>query len=242
MVDVVDRAHPADPHVRRRLAALDADGLRGERKVVERLQLPAREAVGLQVEGGADRGRRDALAPGDELLLRVEARVDAIGAGGVVVAVADVVLARPLHAHRRPDRARQQRRLDDEIGLRLAAEAAAQERDVHRHLRGFEAERLSDLLLRGLRVLRRGPDLARALADASRRRPAAPSACGRGAGRGTRRSPPSPRRRAPRRRRPPGGSPCPARSRPRAASAGRRPSRSSRSDRPPTRRRARPCP
>src|SRR6185436_9260560 len=117
----------ADPHVRRRLAALEAHGGGGERQVVERLQLPAREAVGLEVERGADRGRRYALAPGDELLLRVEPGVDAVRAGRVVVAVADVVLARPLHAHRRAHRARQERRLEDEVGLRLAAEAAAQE-------------------------------------------------------------------------------------------------------------------
>ena len=127
---------------------------------------PSDDAVGLPVERPADGRRSDAVAPGHDLARGVEARVQALRAAGVVVAVAGVVVARPLHAHGHAHLARQQRRLDDEVRLRLAAEAAAEERDVDRDLRLLEPQRLGHFLLRALRVLRRRPDLAALAVDA----------------------------------------------------------------------------
>src|SRR3546814_5486658 len=79
------------------------------------------------------------MTPGDRLVAGIQADVDLLHRGGVVEAVPDVVLAAPLHAHRRADLAREPGRLDGEVALRLAAEAAAQQGHVHPHV--FFAER-----------------------------------------------------------------------------------------------------
>src|SRR3546814_5558043 len=83
-------------------------------------------------EGGEEGGGRAAVAPGNRLARRIEADVDLLHRGGVIEAVPDVVLAGPLHAHRRADRAGEPGRLDGEVALRLAAEAAAEQRHVDR--------------------------------------------------------------------------------------------------------------
>ena len=100
----------------------------------------------------------------------VEPAFHVLRGDGVVVAVMNLVVARPDHLHRRADVLRQQRRFDDEVGLRLAAEPAADERHVQRDLRQVDPQRGGHFLARRLRVLRRRPDLARAVLHAGQRR------------------------------------------------------------------------
>lgn len=82
----------------------------------------------------------------------------------------DVVAARPGELDRpAPHLAREQRRLDHEVRLGLAAEAAAEQRDVHGHLIGLQRQRGGHRVARGLRVLDRRPDLAATVDDAGGR-------------------------------------------------------------------------
>src|SRR3546814_1207637 len=83
-------------------------------------------------EGREERGRGAAMTPGDRLVVGIQADIDLLHRGGVVEAVPDVVLAAPLHAHRRADLAREPGRLDGEVALRLAADAAAPRTDRRR--------------------------------------------------------------------------------------------------------------
>ena len=70
---------------------------------------------------------------------------------GVVVVELQVVLARPHDLDGPPDLLREQRRFGDEIRLRLAAEAAAEQRHVADDVALVDAERRGDRLLRRLR-------------------------------------------------------------------------------------------
>ena len=65
-------------------------------------------------------------------------------------------------------RARQQCRFEHEVAFRLSAKAAAEQRDVDRHVLAFEAEFLGQLLLRVAGALHRRPSLAFAVGDAHR--------------------------------------------------------------------------
>ena len=56
------------------------------------------------------------------------------------------------------------------VGLRFAAEAAAQQRHVDGDVLGRKAEHLGHQIVRGLRALHAGPDLRLAVGDARRRR------------------------------------------------------------------------
>ena len=95
------------------------------------------------------------------LPILVEAGLEALDRDRMVEAVVDVVLARPDHLDRGAAHfLRDERRLDREIGLRLAPEAAAEQRHIDRDLLGREAERLRHQIVRGLRALHARPDLA----------------------------------------------------------------------------------
>ena len=95
-----------------------------------------------------------------DLVAGVEAGLEAFRRHGVVEAVAHVVLARPHHLDRRAAHLLgQQRRLDGEVALGLAAEAAAEQRGVQRHLRRLDAERRGDVVARLAGALHRRPDL-----------------------------------------------------------------------------------
>ena len=179
-------------------------------------------------EDRQDGRRRAAVQPRDRLAAGVEPGLEALDRHGVVEAVLEVVLARPGHLDRRAaHRLRQQRRLDHEVGLRLAAEAAAEQRDVDRHLLGrpCRAPRRCRRARR-LRALHRRPDLR-----TCRPRDRATAAGGsivraRGAARSTRpRSPCAPPTSAPPRRRPRCARPCRACAPPPRAAPGRRRSR-----------------
>src|SRR3546814_18543427 len=89
------------------------------------------------------------MTPGDRLVVGIQADIDLLHRGGVVEAVPDVVLAAPLHAHRRADLAREPGRLDGEVSLRLAVEAAAQPGTAHLNVRFPEAAERSDKLRGG---------------------------------------------------------------------------------------------
>ena len=139
---------------------------------VGRAQLHLEAGAGARVgpEQRHDRRERRSVQPCGDLARAVEPALHVLRGHGVVVAVTDLVVARPDHLDRRADVLRQQRRLDDEVGLRLAAEAAAEQRHVQRDLRQVDAERGGHFLARRLRVLRRRPDLARAVLHAGQRR------------------------------------------------------------------------
>ena len=82
-----------------------------------------------------------------------------------------VVLAGPGDLDRRAVHGlRAEARLDHEVGLRLAAEAAAEQGHVDRHLLVRQTEALGEPRARRLRRLRAGPGLARAVDDAHQRR------------------------------------------------------------------------
>src|SRR3546814_4426811 len=81
----------------------------------------------------------------------------------------DVVLAGPLHAHRRADRAGEPGRLDGEVALRLAAEAAAEQRHVDRHVLLAEAEKIGDVDAGAVGALQAAPDFALAVLEGGQR-------------------------------------------------------------------------
>ena len=91
--------------------------------------------------------------------------VEVLRAHGVVVPVADLVLARPRDLDRAAHLPRQERRLDDVVGLRLAAEPAAQERDVNSDVLLRNAQGLGHPRDAGHGVLGAGPDLAAVALD-----------------------------------------------------------------------------
>ena len=103
MRDVVDRAEPADAHVRSRLAAL-ACACSGRRTACRPSPCRARWTAGCFGSGmkfANEARRRAAMTPGDDLVVRVEPGLEPLDRHGVVEAVLDVVLARPHHLHRR---------------------------------------------------------------------------------------------------------------------------------------------
>ena len=160
VVDGVHRAVPADAGVRDGGAGLDAqvrDRVRDVARAVGELV-----AVGAGDVGGEARGDRRigrAVAPGDDRSRAVEAGFEAVRGDAVVVAVLQVVLARPLHAHRGADLAGEPGGLAEEVGLRLAAEGAAEERHVDGDLVDLHLETVGDRRPRVLRRLGGGPDL-----------------------------------------------------------------------------------
>ena len=116
------------------------------------------------------------------LPLRVEPGLQVLDRDRVIVGMVQVVVARPHHLDRlAAGLAREQRRLGREVALALAAEAAAQQRDVDRHLVGRQVEPLGHVVAHRLRALERAPQLAAAVLRCARSRPAAPSAPASGA-------------------------------------------------------------
>ena len=86
------------------------------------------------------------------LVVGVQRHLDPLGGRGVVEAMLDVVLARPLHTHRRAHLLRQPGRLVHEVAFRLPPEAAAQERDVDGHVLDRHARIFGDILARAVRT------------------------------------------------------------------------------------------
>ena len=122
---------------------------------------------GIGHEVGHEARRRAAVPPGDHLVGGVEAGLEALRRHGVIEAVADVVLARPHHLDRRAAHLLgQQCRLDGEVALGLAAEAAAEQRRVQRHFLGLDAQGLGDVVARAAGALHRRPHLPLAVAHA----------------------------------------------------------------------------
>ncbi len=169
---VRDRAEPAEAHARLGLARLAAEIGDVERIVDEaHPHLERAFVAGIGLEDREQRRRHAAVAPGHRLAAGVEARFDPLDRDRVVIIVPEVVLARPLHADRHAGhRLGDDRRLDREIGLRFAPEAAAEERGVDRHVLGFQLQHLGSVVARGLRALHAGPHLALATLEQSRRR------------------------------------------------------------------------
>ena len=167
---VVDRAEPADPDMRLRLAALQPDIRHVERRVDEaHAELDELRIFRIGHEVRKQARRRAAVAPGHDLVVLVEAGFEAFRRHGVIEAVPDVVLAGPHHLDRRAvHRLGQERRLDGEVPFRLAAEAAAKQRVVQGDVLRIETEPLGDIVAGAARRLHRRPDLELAVGHARR--------------------------------------------------------------------------
>ncbi|MNS42097.1 hypothetical protein D3C72_744700 [compost metagenome] len=127
VVDVGHRAEPADAHMRLGEGVLEPDVGDVEGLVLEaHAELEVQPVQHLGHRERADRRKSGAVQPARDLVGVIQARLEVLGAHGVVVAVANLVLAGPLHAHGRLDRFRQQGGLDHEVRLGLASEPAAQ--------------------------------------------------------------------------------------------------------------------
>ncbi len=159
--DVGDRAEPADPRMRFRLRVLDPQ-VRDREGHIDRAHAELERRLVLRI-GSEDRGdarRHRAVQPSYRLAVRVEPRLQPLHRHRVEEAVVQVVLAREGHLHRTPVHGlRQDRRLAHKVGLRLAAEAAAQERVVDGHLLERDPEALREVALGRLRRLRAAPHL-----------------------------------------------------------------------------------
>ncbi len=151
--------------MRRRIARLGSDIGDGQREIGDALLQIALAGSGHGPESRCDGRKRRALPPRNDLALTVERRGEELGVDRVVIVVAQVVLARPLHAHRRARLAREERRFRDEVGFRLAPESAAEKSHVAGRLLLGNAEHARDLRARRLRILRRGPHFARAVGE-----------------------------------------------------------------------------
>ena len=109
-------------------------------------------------------GRRDAaVPPGDHLAVLVEAGLDPFRRDGVEEVVTHVILPRPLHLYRRPERLRKQRRLEREVALRLAAESAAEQGDVDGDVVLGNSEGLGDVFPGPAGTLHGRPDFGLAV-------------------------------------------------------------------------------
>ena len=161
MRHVVDRSEPADADMRLRLAALQPDVRHVERRVDEshpELDELRIFRVGHEIRKQAR--RRAAVPPGNDLVVLVDARLEALRRHGVIEAVLDVVLASPHHLDRRAvHRLGQKRRLDGEVPFRLAAETATEQRCVKRHVLGVDTKTLGDVVAGAARALDRRPDV-----------------------------------------------------------------------------------
>ena len=156
--EVANGAHPTLANMILRRAVLGADVGYVEEQLVE-------THTGFEVgaiffagsEGGSDRRERAAEEPRLKFAGSIEAALHMHGGHGVKVVEAYVVLASPDHFDGLARGFREQGRLDDVIGFRLAAEAAAEQGDVAGHIFRREPESGRDRILNGLRVLRRTP-------------------------------------------------------------------------------------
>ena len=101
------------------------------------------------------------MVPPGDLSGGIEPRPEMVGARRMVVAVPDLVLARPLHPHRSAGHLREDRRLAREVGLGLAPEPAAEESHLALDLGLLDPERFGDVLPGLVRGLGRGDDLHR---------------------------------------------------------------------------------
>ena len=134
------------------------------------LELDAHRVLRRGVERRRDRREHRALQPRGRPPAAVNGGLVIHRRGAVVVVELDVVLARPDDLDRLAELLRQDRRLGAVVRLRLAAEAAAEQRDVAGDVLLVDAERLGHGLLHGLRILRRRPHRDLAVAELGHRR------------------------------------------------------------------------
>ena len=161
--DVAYRAHPADAHTGPHAGELHALVLDRVRQVGEaHLEFPVRRHAGATVEHGGDRRKRGAFQPGLGVAALVDGGAVVLRARRMEVVVADVVLARPLHADRATESLGEFDGLEPEIRLRLAPEGAAEQRRRDRDVLRFVAEPSRDQAAGGLRILERSVDDAHA--------------------------------------------------------------------------------
>ena len=146
--DVRHRAEPADPDVRGRLAGLEPHVRDRERHVDQPIPISSGcSCFGSGLKVDMIGRRRAAVPPAADLVGGIQTGLDPLRRDGMIEAVLDVVLAGPDHLYRRAAHClRQQCRFLRVVGLGLAPEAAAEERDVHRHVLGRHPEQLGDVV------------------------------------------------------------------------------------------------
>ena len=105
------------------------------------------------------------MPPGDHLAVLVETGLDALDRNRVQEVVVKIIVARPLHLHRRTDRLGKQCRLERKIALRFASETAAEQRDIDGHVLRGDSQGLCDVFPRPAGTLHRRPDLGLAVLD-----------------------------------------------------------------------------
>ncbi len=112
-----------------------------------------------------------AVQPRRRLALGVERGFEVFERDRVVVRVAQIVFARPHHLHRLAVQLLgDERGFGGEVALALAAETAAEQRDVDGDVRGVQAEAFGDVVAHRLRALEAAPDLALAAGHTRRGR------------------------------------------------------------------------
>ena len=170
LIDVGDRPEPTDAHVRFGRTVLGAIGRHVERKVGQaHPQLDVHRVALARGEGRGDWRKRRPREP----RRRASAAVDngLVGHGGHRVKKVElqVVLAAPHNLDWPSDFLREERRLGDEVRLRLAAEATAEKRHVADDVALVDAERRSHGLLCRLRILNGCPCRHLAVAEVRHR-------------------------------------------------------------------------
>src|SRR5215467_2386724 len=124
---------------------------------------------GVGVESGGDRGKRTALQPGGRLTVRAQRGFKVHGGDAVERVELDVVFAGPNYFDRLAGLFGKHRCFDREVRKRLAAETAAEQRDVNGDIFFLCAYRGGHGFTRALRILRGGPNFDFAVLVAGKR-------------------------------------------------------------------------
>ena len=140
------------------------------RSVEPEIELEAERLARARRERRGDRRKRRPVQPRRRLAAAVDRRLVIHRRRRVVVVETDVVFARPDHLDRLAELLRQHRRFGAIVRLRLAAEAAAEQRHVAGDVLLVDAQRRRHRFLHRLRILRRRPDRDLAVLEFGHRR------------------------------------------------------------------------
>ncbi len=157
MIDVGHAAQPSDAHVEIGGAVFGAMVRNIEGKIV-----PSEAHLVERIGGGGVERRTDgridgALQPRRGLAIRPDRSLHVHGGHGVKEIEVNIVFAAPDDFHGLAQLLGQNGRFRHLVGLGLASEAAAEQRDMARHVFFLDAEHAGNRFLHSLRILRGGP-------------------------------------------------------------------------------------